>query len=147
VLYQGLLYVESSDVSGFNNGLILNAKSGKAVGGFSTVQTPAFAHNLGFFAGYSTLDAKSIPSMKDAWSVQLPSSDMYESAPLIVGNIVYLTTLKGNLVGYDAADGKQKVSIKLFKNGFNERAGASLAFGDGVLLVPDGSHLIAFGSQ
>jgi outer membrane protein assembly factor BamB len=144
VLYDGLLFVESSQESGFNNGLILNAKSGKSAGVFETVQIPAFAHNLGFFTSYSTLDAKSIPSMKNVWSVQLPVSDRYESPPLVVGNIVYLTTQSDTLVGYDVTSGKQKVLIKLRKNGFYERLAGGLAFGEGELLVPDGTHLTAF---
>lgn len=148
VLYDGLLFVEDSDVSSAYNGLILNAKNGNAVGEFNAEYTPAFANHLGLFVyGFHTLTALSIPQMKQAWSVNLPSSDSYETAAIVIGNIAYMATFKNYLVGYDMANGKQKVLIQLSNDGFNANSGASLAFGDGELIVPNGKHLVAFGGS
>jgi outer membrane protein assembly factor BamB len=142
VAYKGLLFAEGSP-SGGNNGLILRAGSGRTLGVFNSLQTPAFAHDLGFFTTLTTLQAAAVPSMMTAWTTTVPASNFYESPPLLVGSIVYLTTSSDTLVGYDASTGKQQALIQLNKDGFTGHAGSALAFGDGELVVPDGQYLIA----
>ena len=143
VVLSGLLFVGDSQESAYN-GLVLNAKKGNVAGSFNAAFSPAFAHNLGFFVNYTTLEAQGIPKLKQVWSVKLPSSDSYNSQALVVGNIVYLATYANKLVGYDVFNGKQKVQMKLSKNGFYRHAGAGLAYGDGELIVPNGKYSIGF---
>jgi outer membrane protein assembly factor BamB len=142
VLYDGLLFVE--DIYSIKyTGLILNAQNGTIAGNFNSTTIPAFAHKLGFFVNQSTLTAQSIPSMKQVWSTSVEASDGYETPPLVVGSIVYLTTITNTLVGYDVNTGKQKVDVELPASSFDQSYFGSLGFGDGELIVPDGSYLVA----
>jgi outer membrane protein assembly factor BamB len=143
VLYDGLLFVADNESFKYS-GLILNAKSGKPAGGFNSTTTPAFAGHRGFFIQQSTLTALNIPSMKKAWTVNFPESDGYVTPPIIVGSTVYVETVAGTLVGYDADTGDQKFSVKLPSASFYQNFSGSLAFGDGELLVSDGQYLVAF---
>jgi outer membrane protein assembly factor BamB len=143
VLYKGLLFVEPNIFSR-NNGVALDVASGKTVDHFKS-KTPAFAHNVGFFVNASTLEARSIPDMDVLWSVNENSEGYYayNAAPLVVGNTVFITTGENELVGYDVGTGKQKVLVKMPNLTYNDD-GATMSFGDGELLVPDGTHLLAF---
>jgi outer membrane protein assembly factor BamB len=146
VLFDKLLFAGTDEVSSAYNGIIVNSKNGKTAGTFSAVRTPAFANGLGFFVNGSTLKAESIPKMKQIWTVTLTDSGYYGyvTPPLVVGDIVYITTEADNLLGYDINTGKQKVQIKLVNNSYINDSDTSLSFGDGELVVPDGKHLIAF---
>jgi outer membrane protein assembly factor BamB len=143
-LYDGLLFVGDSDQSSGYNGLILHAKNGTVAGGFNASFTPAFSRNLGFFVNYSTVEAESIPKMKQAWTVNLGSSNHYTTPALVVGNIVYVATAANSLVGYDVNTGKQKVTMPLAYTGYNRNGLAGLAFADGELIVPNGPYLVSF---
>jgi outer membrane protein assembly factor BamB len=143
VLYDGLLFVE--DIYSFKySGVIVSAKSGAVAGHFNSTAVPAFANHLGFFVDQSTLTAQTIPGMKTVWSDSLETSDGYETPPIVVGNIVYLGTIANTLVGYDASTGKQKVLVALPTSSFYQAYSGSLAYGDGELLVPNGTYLVAF---
>ena len=142
-LYDGLLFVGDSQALSGYNGLILKAKNGKIAGGFNAYFTPAFAYQRGFFVSGSTLEAQDIPQMQQAWLVNLGSSDSYATPPLVVGNIAYIETAAGNLVGYDVENGKEKVQMKLGNGGYYRGLFAGLAYGDNELIVPNGAYLIA----
>jgi outer membrane protein assembly factor BamB len=147
VLYDGLLFVEDSQVSSTYDGLILNATNGAAAGRFNAEFPPAFTLQLGFFVNPKTLVARTIPKMKRVWSVRLSGHDKYNAPPLVVGNVVYTTTIANTLIGYDVGTGKQKILQKMVNStNFND-AIAGLGFGDGELVVPDGPYLIAFGGS
>jgi outer membrane protein assembly factor BamB len=143
VVYNGLLFVGDIESNNYD-GLILNEQNGSVVGNFNSTTTPAFADHLGFFVNQSTLTAQSVPSMKQVWSASVEASDGYQTPPLIVGSIVYLTTITNTLVGYDAKTGKQKVLKKLPVSTLYPNYLSSLSFGDGELVVPDGAYLVAF---
>ena len=144
VLYNGLLYVEDADLSNGYTGLILNARNGRTAGGFNANHPPAFAHDVGFFVDEGTLKAQSVPKMKSLWTAQISSSEGYATPPLVIGNIVYVATTANTLAGYDVANGKQKVNEDLGNGGYYHTYSAALAYGDGELIVPNGSYLIAF---
>jgi outer membrane protein assembly factor BamB len=143
VLYDGLLFVGGNNNSTTFNSLIFNAVNGNVAGEYNSTKTPAFAHNLGFFANGSTLEAQSIPSMSEVWTVKLTNSGYYgyNSSPIVVGDVVYITTIENDLAGYDASTGKLKVMVKL-ANDYNDNP-TSLSFGDGVMIVPAGTALVA----
>jgi outer membrane protein assembly factor BamB len=144
VLYHDLLFVGDSQQSVGYNGLILNAKNGTIAGAFNAMFPPAFANKLGFFVNPTTLEAQSIPTMKQVWNAQVRTGDDYLTPPLVVGEIVYVETAGNNLLGYDIRSGKKNVDIIVPNSGYYRSAFAGLAFGDGELLVPNGPYLIAF---
>jgi len=81
--------------------------------------------------------------MSEEWTVKLTNSGYYgyNSAPIVVGDVVYITTIENDLAGYDASTGKLKVMVKLANN--NNDDPTSLSFGDGVMIVPAGTTLVA----
>jgi outer membrane protein assembly factor BamB len=144
VLYNGLLYVEDIDLSNGYTGLILHASDGTIAEGFDANHPPAFARNVGFFIYDTTLEARTIPTMKRVWKATIATSEGYATPPLVVGNIVYVGTATNYLVGYGVVNGKEKVNVYLGNGGYSRNSSTGLAFGDGELIVPNGSHLIAF---
>jgi outer membrane protein assembly factor BamB len=144
VLYDGLLFVGDSQQTSGYNGLVLTAGNGTIAGAYNSSYVPAFAQHLGFFVNGSTLTAQSIPKMKQVWNVSLETTDKYTTPPLIVGNVVYVETCAGNLVGYDVKSGKQKAHIKLVNVCSYANVSPALAYADGELAVPNGRTLIAF---
>jgi outer membrane protein assembly factor BamB len=144
VLYDGLLFVGGSIETYGYNGLILKAGTGKAVGRFNASFSPAFASHVGFFVYYTTLEAHSVPKMNKVWSVTLANSETYVTPPLVVGDVVYIETSANSLIGYDAKNGKQIVSIDLASSGEYRNVSGALGFGDDELVVPSASYLTAF---
>ena len=143
VLYGGLLFVEDSfAVSGFN-GMALAASNGQPAANFNSVFTPAFAKHIGYFTpNAQSLLAASIPSLSQAWE-QTPQPDTYATPPLVVGSTLYIETVSGALLGYNAKTGGQTV---LLNTGFGDTSpgfSAGLAFGSNLLFVPAGSELVA----
>lgn len=147
VLYNELLFVGDSQALSGYNGLILKAKNGTIAGGFNAYYTPAFAYKRGFFVSGSTLEALAIPRMTKVWTAGLTGSDSYVTPPLVVGRNVYIETSSGTLKGYDVNDGKQQVKIQLGNGGFYRGVPVGLGYGDGELIVPNGSYLFAFKGQ
>jgi len=151
VLYHGLLFVgDSNTLSGYN-GLILTAKTGKVVGGFNSYYTPAFAGKFGYFtttyrSTLAQLEARKVPSMSLAWKVTL-NSDSYVTPPLVAGNVVYIVTTGGFLLGYDAQSGKQKVQLNLGSAGSYRGFSVGLGYGSNELIVPNGQYLVAIGGS
>jgi outer membrane protein assembly factor BamB len=148
-LYQGSLYIGDSAVTSGFDGLVLNATNGNVRGHFNANYVPAFANNVGFFETFTTLEAQSIPKMAQIWAVNTGSKyDDYVTPPLVIGNIVYAETSSNDLIGYDAANGKQKALIKLKGRPLSGYYGGSsfqgLGYGDGELVVPNASYLTAF---
>jgi outer membrane protein assembly factor BamB len=151
VLYRGLLYVgDSNTLSGYN-GLILTAKTGKVVGGFNSYYTPAFAGKLGYFtttyrSTLAQLEARKVPSLNLVWKATL-NSDSYVTPPLVAGNMVYIVTAGGFLLGYDAKSGKQKVNLNLGSAGSYRGFSVGLGYGSNELIVPNGQYLVAIGGS
>lgn len=148
VLYDGSLFVEDSNAYSGYDGLILSAANGKAIGGFNATYPPAFAQHRGFLVGDNTLAADAIPSMKPAWSVTLSGGATFVTPALVAGNVVYVETSAGYLVGYDTGSGKQSINMNLGYSGYNRGLSVGLGYGPNELIVPDGDELIALqGSQ
>jgi outer membrane protein assembly factor BamB len=147
VLYHGLLFVGDSQAFTGYDGLFFTAKNGRIAGGFNSNFPPAFAQRLGYFVtNYSssvdTLEAREVPSMHLAWKAAL-NGDSYVTPPFVVGDIVYIETQQGNLFGYDAKSGKQKLDMSLGSGGYYRGSPVGLGYGSGELIVPNGAELIA----
>jgi outer membrane protein assembly factor BamB len=141
-LYKGYLFAGGSNTPDKYDGTILNPETGKSEGGF-VGGNPAFAHVLGFFVNGSTLTARTVPTMKQVWSVSIGSGYYgYNTPPIVVGNTVFIETVGSDLAGYDVTNGKQKAFVKLTNMEYNSDR-SSLAFGDGLLVVPDATTLVA----
>jgi outer membrane protein assembly factor BamB len=125
-----------------SNGKLLWHFAGPCEGGGGS--TPVIYNGLLYVEDDGTLKAQSVPKMKSLWTAQISSSEGYATPPLVIGNIVYVATTANTLAGYDVANGKQKVDEDLGNGGYYHTYSAALAYGDGELIVPNGSYLIAF---
>jgi outer membrane protein assembly factor BamB len=147
VLYEGLLYVR--DLYNFaTTGITLTAKSGTLVGpGFNSAYSPAFYEGTGFYTESDSLTAVMLSSGSTLWTAAPATGDSYSISPIVVNGTVYIGTSNGNLLGYDATTGANVESMNL---GFSISGGeyfaipqAGLGAGQGLIVVPAGTHLVA----
>jgi outer membrane protein assembly factor BamB len=142
VLYDGLLYVR--DVYNYStDGITLKASDGTYVGGFNSSFAPTFLGGTAFYTEDSSLTAVQLSSGKTLWSAGPPNGDSFSISPIVVNKVVYVGTAAGLLVGYDAASGKNVVSVSMGNpiSGGGQYAG--LSAGQGLLVVPAGNAVVA----
>ena len=141
VLYQGKLY--DTDVASRNN-LIFDAQTGTQLGTFTGLESPAFDGSEGFFPYGTTLNAVNLGTNATTWSFSdgTPLSD-----DLAANGDVYVGSGAGNVYALNEATGAVDwhdslgTAIVTTDTPTND-----LAIGDGYLLVPAGSDLVAYAS-
>jgi outer membrane protein assembly factor BamB len=143
VLYQGKVYVRDS-ISG---NLTLDARTGNAVGTFSATTNPAFSGKTGFFLSGETLRSLDLGSGTIQWSFAGDGSLV--SAPVVAGDTVYVASSSGIVYALNAPTGRvvaevdtQSAISATDEHNAVQRTG--LAVGDGLLLVPAGTVLLAY---
>ena len=138
--------------SGGFGGDVLDATTGASLGSFSTSVPPAFDAQTGYFVlggqyagGSGNLQATALSSNTPTWTFTGESS---VCAVVVVSQYVIAEGCGGKLYGLDAATGQQ---VWLENPGpppiwdFTSRLPLqTLAAGDGVLIVPAGTKLIAY---
>lgn len=141
VLHQDLLYVEGSYINS-HSGAIFNATTGAVTGFFDAVATPAFADGMAFLNQSERLVAVDAATGAVRWTIALPKGESFGPPPLAAPSLdcVFEATSSGALVAYRMQNGKTLMSVPLGAN-----AGSSgMAMSGDVLLVPAGTHLVAF---
>jgi len=147
-LFDGLLYVrDSSDT-------IFDSQTGQIVGSFNAKNTPAFSGGLGFFLNgphsfgtFGTLVARVLPST-NFWFFN--GDGFLESSVLVVNNYVYVGSSQGNLYAVDTMTGQQVWvtntgdSIPYVDEQNVSQPLTSFAAGEGLLVVPTSTKLIAY---
>src|SRR5687767_216294 len=148
-LYNGRLYVRDfSDV-------IFDSQTGTIVGNFNAKNTPAFSGNRGFFlngpkffGSFGTLEARDVNTNSVLWSFSGDGS--LQSAVLAVNDYVYVGSAQGNLYAVNAATGQQVWvtntgdSIPFVDEQNVSQPLTSFAAGEGLLVVPTNTKLIAY---
>jgi len=150
VLYNNLLYVRdwSRSINGYD-GDILNAVSGTYVGGFNADFAPAFQGKNGFYVQSNGLNAVNAATNATVWTSAPAQGDTYSSPPIVVNGVVYVGTSQGNLLGYRAGTGKKVISLNMGYSIAASETGSvgspesGLGAGQGILVVPASTHLIA----
>lgn len=143
VLYQGKVYAR--DVASGN--LTLDAATGNVVGSFSATTNPAFSGNTGLFLSGATLGAVDLSSGTMRWSFAGDGSLV--AAPIVAGGSVFTASSSGIVYALDASTGGLLASVDTHARieGTDEQNAVqrtSLAVGDGLLLVPAGTSLLAY---
>jgi len=145
VLFHGRVYVEDSDVNQ-HSGVILNSTTGGVVGFFDAIAPPAFANDTAFMNdGHSLVAANTeVSTSRGRWTVNLGADDSFGPPPLVTPSlgVVFETTASGSLVAYDMRNGNPVMSVGL---GMAGGGPSGMALGQNVMLVPEGTHLIALG--
>jgi outer membrane protein assembly factor BamB len=143
VLYEGKVYVR--DIISGN--LILDARTGDAIGTFSATTNPAFAGKNGFFLSGETLRSLDLGSGTIQWSFAGDGSLV--SAPVAAGDTVYVASSSGMVYAVNATTGQvvaqvdtQSAISRTDEHNALQRTG--LAIGDGLLLVPADTALFAY---
>ena len=149
-VYQGLVYVRS--VYGLpSDSIRLHAADGSYAGGYDSKYVPAFWQNIAFYIEPNYLAGFDVDTSRFQW-VQLPQNgDSYSCGAIVVNGIVYSATTNGKLYGYSADSGNQMFSANLGQGASCPQDGpywtpplSGLAAGNGLLVVPAGSQLVAY---
>lgn len=148
VLYQGLLYVRSTD----GTGIILNGGTGSQVGTFSAGAAPAFDGGLGFFLVGGRLEAHDLTSGSVTWTFTerdalgaQAGNDTLASAPVVANGYVYVASTQGFLFAIAEATGQAAWNDRIGV-GFQSPDFAALGIGQGGLAAPFGNTLVFYTS-
>jgi outer membrane protein assembly factor BamB len=147
VLNAGKVYVRDA-FFGPTNGLILDAKTGAQVGDFSSDRPPAFVKDIGLYLQTGTLRGVDTSSGTVLWSYA--GDGQLTSAPVVVNRTIYIGSGSGNLYGLNIR-GREVWSTQVgasipAPDEQNATLTTGLGSGDGLLVVPAGSILAAYGN-
>jgi outer membrane protein assembly factor BamB len=121
---------------------ILDSRTGADVGQFSAGPAPAFDNGRGFFLNGGTLEARDAQTNTVLWS--FGGDGKLTTAPIVVNRNVYVGSSAGMIYALDPATGAVL---------WNTNVGAGIAAadeytglnaGEGLLVVPAGSRLVAY---
>src|SRR5690349_12621467 len=151
-LYNGRLYVRDFTDS------IFDSQTGSIIGTFNAQNTPAFSGNRGFFLegpqGFGspgTLRAHDVNTNAVLWS--FAGDGALQSAVLAVNDYVYVGSSSGKLYAVDGATGQQVwvtqagTSIPYVDEQNVSQPLTSFAAGEGLLVVPTSTTLVAYESN
>lgn len=130
--------------SGIYSGTTLNASSGATVGAFSADYAPAITATTGYFLQGGTLRGISASNNTIEWSFTGDGS--LTGSPIAVNQYVIIGSSVGNLYAVDGSTGAQ-VWTQQLGAGVDANTGlptSSLSAGDGLLVVPAGTKVIAY---
>ena len=146
VVHAGQVYVRD-DYCDPTSGLVLDANTGTPVGGFNSDRPPAFIGNLALYFQSGTLVGVDIPSGQQLWS--FAGDGGLTSAPVIVNQTIYIGSSSGTLYGLNTS-GQQIWSTPVgapipAPDEQNAFLTTGLGAGDGLLIVPTDTVLVAYG--
>jgi outer membrane protein assembly factor BamB len=142
VYYNGQVYIRD-----FNGNQILDAGTGQVVGTFSAGPAPAFAGKTGLFLSGGTLQAAI--GKRTLWT--FTGDGGLDTAPIVVGTTVYVGSSSGMVYGLSLSKGKVVWSANAGSGipGPDEQNVSQpltgLGAGQGLLVVPAGDQLVAYG--
>jgi outer membrane protein assembly factor BamB len=141
--YRGILYCP--DLSSGTSGGRFAADSGKTTGHW-VYGLPAFSGNLAYIAGNKSIVALNIASPGAKWKFQ--ANEQFSLPPITINGNVYTLSTAGTLFVNDGNSGKLLQSVKIGLGSAAKPSGAlasGLGAGQGLLFVPSGTTLSAFG--
>jgi len=147
VVHGGGVYVRDAFFTP-TDGLILSLKTGRRRGQFQSERPPAFAGNLGVDYQSGTLRGVDARDQTVLWS--FAGDGGLTSAPLIVNQTIYIGSSSGLLYGLDF-DGQEVWSTQVgapipAPDEQNAFLTTGFGAGDGLLVIPAGSILAAYGN-
>jgi outer membrane protein assembly factor BamB len=142
VYHAGRVYSRDSD-----GNEILDASTGDVLGTFQANPAPAFAGKIGLFLNGSTLQATS--GHRTLWTFS--GDGRLDSAPIVVGTTAFVGSSSGMLYGLDLRRGRVVWSTNVGAgiprpDEQNLLPLTGLGAGQGLLVVPAGNRLAAYGS-
>ena len=139
------VYYSPNGASGFS-GQSFNAQTGAVMTSYSATVPPAFGAQTGYFLQSGTLRGITLSNNTILWS--FAGDGTLAMPPLLVNNYVFVQGSSGNLYALDATTGAQLWQVAAgtppaFNAWFTLQTSAMSA-GDGLLLVPTTTGLIAY---
>ena len=146
VVYGGRLYVGDT----LTPKLMYDAPTGALLGTFPAGPPPAFSGSTGFFLTGSILKARDAYSGAVRWS--FTGDGTLSSAPIVVNGYVYIGSSSGKVYALDASTGASVWTGNLgavvqTTESPVSRPHTGLAAGDGLVVVPASSVLVAYQSS
>jgi outer membrane protein assembly factor BamB len=147
VVHAGQVYVRGC----FNtspNGIVIAADTGTKTGEFDSDRPPAFVGDLGIYLQQGTLRGIDLTTGQVLWSFAGDGS--LSSPPLVVNQTIYIGSYSGTLFALNMS-GQQIWSTQVgapipYPDEWNAWLTTGLGAGDGLLVVPAGSILAAYGN-
>jgi len=125
--------------------LVVNAGTGKTVGTFSGV--PAFSGQDGYFANGTSVFAENVTTRTPLFTASVPST--IDTSPVIAGQSLYVGTANSRVYALSTTTGK--ITWHGVLPGVPGGGGqfssptSDIAVGQGLLVVPTGTQVTAFG--
>ena len=138
------LVYSPENVNGYD-GTIYSAETGSSQGTFTGSAPPALTAGMGYFVQGGTLRGITEPASVVQWS--FAGDGTLTGAPIVVNQYVFIGSTSGNLYGLDATTGSQVWTQALgapVDAGVGGLPYSGLAAGDGLLVVPAGTRVIAY---
>jgi len=141
VLADGTIFARD----GVLGNILLSSSTGAELGPFNAGPAPAVANNVAFMLSGSTLTAVENAGLGvNSW--QFTGDSHLDTAPLVVGGLVFEGSSQGNLYALDAATGTTSwttnVGSPIPAPGASPLTGLGAA--NGTLIVPAGDQLVAY---
>lgn len=147
-IYQGQVYVRDLFGNYPTDGITLNSSTGLFTGGFNSKYSPSFWQGTAFYTEENSLTAVNVTTSQTLWDTFPQGGDNYSCAPIVVNGVVYVGGSGGNLYGYSAANGSTLFSTNVGQGISCPETDSvplpGLSAGNGILLVPAGTELVAF---
>ncbi|MEO7716376.1 MAG: PQQ-binding-like beta-propeller repeat protein [Capsulimonas sp.] len=125
----------------------LDSTTGNVVKVLPELGALAFDNNMVFGISNSALTAVKISDWTTAWTVN-NAIDAPVTAPTVVNGVVYVGTTSGKLQGFNEQTAKLVASVDLgAAPSPTSESNVDMAAGNGIMVIPAGTHLIAVGSQ
>jgi len=145
VLHGASVYARGS--VGLDTPIALTKSAGSSVGSFASTTAPAFGGQNMYTLYGGKLVAVDPSGSPDRWSF---GSGTLVTAPVVGGSVVFVGSSSGTVYGVAAQSGKQVWSASagptiLGPDEQNADVLVGMAIGDGMLVVPAGNELTAFG--
>jgi outer membrane protein assembly factor BamB len=147
VLGVGRLFVRDD---GSATGTVLDAAAGKVVDSFSSGPTPVIAGSTALYVSDGKLIAQDATNGQPRWSWTPEDGSTVTAAPIAANGVAFAGTSSGALVALDLQTGKPTWRTGLpapvpFPDEHNASSPvAGLGAGEGLLIVPSGTALVAF---
>ena len=138
VLHGASVYTRGYPI--FDSPIILSKASGKLTGAFATDVQPAFDGTSMYTLQDGNLVAVDPSGSPNRWTF---AGQNLTTAPVISNGVVYAANVSGTIFGVSAATGTQVWSGTA---GDGDANGGGMAVGGGLLVVPAGSTVTAFGN-
>jgi len=143
VVANGLVY-SPNGVTGYNGG-IFNSETGTSAGSYVADSPPAFSATTGYFLQGGTLRGVTLSNNTVIWS--FAGDAQLAGSPIVVNQYVLIGSASGNLYAVDGGTGQQKWTVNLgapIDAAVYDMPMSALAAGDGLLIVPSGTHVTAY---